>query len=433
MQNTHRRDQRPGEFDEWLQEDRTPYWPRFLGIFLVIAVIVGLNVYFLSPAIQRRVEYAFLRAQAELRNSRPHDMYIPTPVLATQSTQLLTVVATPISTSTPSQAQPAADMPTAMPTATPLSPSVILQANCQEPQGWNNCGPATLSMALRFYGWTENQYTVSAATKPNKDDRNVSPGEMVAYTFSLGNMYAATGYATDIQFLKFMIANGFPVIVETWFVPEPNDEMGHYRLLTGYDDAAQQFVAQDSYSGPHQKVSYAELEPLWRVFNRVYVVVCEAGRTIELQALLSPTLDQESMYRSALAVALAEIAADPQDRYAWVTAGTNYVGLGLYEEAAAAYDQARLLRLPWRMLWYQFGPFEAYLHVGRYQDVINLADANLKTTPNLEESYYYRALARQALGDQAGWQGDLRQALRYNPNLEIASRLLGELGPDRGP
>jgi tetratricopeptide (TPR) repeat protein len=139
------------------------------------------------------------------------------------------------------------------------------------------------------------------------------------------------------------------------------------------------------------------------------------------------------MYRNALAVAHAEIAANPEDPYAWFNAGTNYVGLGQFEQAAAAYDQARLLKLPWRMLWYQFGPFEAYLHVGRYQDVVNLADANLKTTPNLEESYYYRALARQALGDQAGWREDLRKALHYNPHFDVAARLLGDLGPDRGP
>ncbi len=435
MHNTNRRDQRPGEFEDWLQEDRTPYWPRFLAVFLVIAIIVGLNVYFLSPAIRRRVDYVFLRAQAELRNSRPHDLYIPTPALATRSTQppIAQLSPTPASTPVPSQVQPAGGVATATPASTPLPPSVVLQANCQEPQGWNNCGPATLSMALRFYGWTENQYTVSAATKPDQDDRNVSPGEMVAYTFSLGDMYAAMGYATDTQLLKLLISNGFPVIIETWFIPKPQDEMGHYRLLTGYDDGAQQFVTQDSYSGPNQKVSYAEVESYWKVFNRVYVVICEAGRAAELQALLGSELDQEGMYQRALAVAHAEIAANPEDPYAWFNAGTNHVGLGQYEQAAAAYDQARLLKLPWRMLWYQFGPFEAYLHVGRYQDVVNLADANLKTTPNLEESYYYRALARQALGDQAGWREDLRQALHYNPHLEIAARLLGDLGPDRGP
>ena len=45
----------------------------------------------------------------------------------------------------------------------------------------------------------------------------------------------------------------------TWFIPEPDDEMGHYRLLTGYDDAEAIFVTQDSYQGADQRGD-AEIE-----------------------------------------------------------------------------------------------------------------------------------------------------------------------------
>jgi tetratricopeptide (TPR) repeat protein len=221
-----------------------------------------------------------------------------------------------------------------------------------------------------------------------------------------------------------LLSSGFPVIVETWFIPEPNDEMGHYRLLTGYDDAAQQFLTQDAYSGPNQHLAYADLEAGWKVFNRVYVVICPAERAAALTSLLVQEGDQQAMHRRALAVSLQEIAQDAQDRYAWFNAGTNYAGLGQYKDAAAAYDQARLLRLPWRMLWYQFGPFEAYLHTGRYRDVIDLANANLKTSSYLEESYYYRALARRALGDKAGAKEDLTRALHYNPLFRAATDAL---------
>ena len=206
--------------------------------------------------------------------------------------------------------------------------------------------------------------------------------------------------------------------------PEPGDEMGHYRLLTGYDEAAQQFVTHDAYQGPDYPVPYAEMEAHWRVFNRAYVVVAEAGRAAELAALIGKGMEAEPMYRSALVVALAKVAEDPEDRYAWFNAGTNYVGLGQHAEAAAAYDRARSLHLPWRMLWYQPGPFEAYLRVGRYQDVIDLANANLRVAKNLEESYYYHALARRALGDEDGARADLRQALRYNPNFAPAAEAL---------
>jgi tetratricopeptide (TPR) repeat protein len=168
------------------------------------------------------------------------------------------------------------------------------------------------------------------------------------------------------------------------------------------------------------------LVDLWRVFNRVYVVVCPAGRADELLGLLGDQIAPQRMYGDALALAQAEIDADPQDRYAWFNAGTNYLGLGQYERAAAAYDQARLLKLPWRMLWYQFGPFEAYLRVGRYQDVIALADANLRTSKNLEESYCYRALARRAQGDEQGARVDLETALRYNPLYEAAQEALDD-------
>ena len=281
-------------------------------------------------------------------------------------------------------------------------------------------------MALCYYGWAEDQYAVAQHTKPDKNDKNVSPCEMVTYVDSLQDVVAVMGYATDQHVLKLLLSSGFPVIVETWFVPEPDDEMGHYRLLTGYDDAAQHYVTQDSYNGPDQRLPYAEMDEHWKVFNRVYVVVAEADRVAELRSLLPDGGEERAMHRRALDQALTEIEADPEDRYAWFNAGTNYVGLGELEKAAEAYDRARVLKLPYRLLWYQFGPFEAYLGTGRYQDVIDLANANLQAADNLEESYYYRATARRALGDRDGARGDLERALRLNPLFDRAAEALKE-------
>ena len=428
---------RPPEQDRWAGDAGATLWPRVTAALLVIAVIVAVNVVLLSPVIRRRAEYAFLHAQTAWKRLQPRDLYLPTPVLPAQTVSLPAAAPTPTPTvSAPAGGQPPLSTRSALPTPnqpppappapTPLPSSVVLETECHEPQGWNNCGPATVAMALRYYGWTENQYTVAQATKPDKNDKNVSPAEMAAYAFSLGDMYAYVGYAADQGVLKRLLGSGFPVIVETWFIPEPDDEMGHYRLLTGYDDVAQQYVTQDSYQGPNQSLSYGELRAHWKVFNRVYVVICEAERAQELLALLQDQGDGRAQARRGLDVALAEIAADSQDRYAWFNAGTNYLALGMSFEAVAAYDQARRLKLPYRMLWYQFGPFEAYLDVGRYQDVIDLANANLQAADNLEESYYYRALARKALGDLPGAENDLQAALRYNPLFALAARALNE-------
>jgi tetratricopeptide (TPR) repeat protein len=84
------------------------------------------------------------------------------------------------------------------------------------------------------------------------------------------------------------------------------------------------------------------------------------------------------------------------------------------------------------MLWYQFGPYEAYYQVGRYDDVILLADTALQDRPYLEEAFYYKALALQAQGDTAGALENFRQAADFNPNFLAARDALAALGGSGG-
>jgi tetratricopeptide (TPR) repeat protein len=101
--------------------------------------------------------------------------------------------------------------------------------------------------------------------------------------------------------------------------------------------------------------------------------------------------------------------------------------LGQPVEAAAANDHARQLGLHYRMLWYQFGPYESYYEAGRYDDVISLANATLATAKNLEESYLWRGKARLAQGDVKGARADFETALRYHENWPPAVEALAEL------
>ena len=48
--------------------------------------------------------------------------------------------------------------------------------------------------------------------------------------------------------------------------------------------------------------------------------------------------------------------------------------------------------------------------------------------PVLEESYYWRALSREALGDTKGSIKDLRLAIKYHPGFEPALTQLQQLG-----
>jgi tetratricopeptide (TPR) repeat protein len=108
-----------------------------------------------------------------------------------------------------------------------------------------------------------------------------------------------------------------------------------------------------------------------------------------------------------------------------------------YAGAADAYDQAFASvypniaedERPWRMMWYQTGPYWAYFYSGRYYDVISLATTTLDamSKPVLEESYYWRALAREALGDTSGAIADLKEAVRLNPNFLVGQQQLDRI------
>jgi tetratricopeptide (TPR) repeat protein len=117
------------------------------------------------------------------------------------------------------------------------------------------------------------------------------------------------------------------------------------------------------------------------------------------------------------------------DAFGWFNLGSSLLGLGDGAAAADAFDRAREVGLPWRMLWYQFGPFEAYATQGRWQDVAALATANLRNAGNLEESIYWRGRAHAAAGDAAAAAADYRRALELNPGFAAAQAALASGGP----
>lgn len=301
-------------------------------------------------------------------------------------------------------------------------------------QDWNNCGPATLTMALSFYDYPQTDQHVAANwLKPNSEDKNVSPWQMAEYVNTQldGSLRAIVRQGGTMDLLKVLISNDFAVLTEEGYDPEGQNLgwMGHYLLMSGYDDARQVFTTQDSYDGPNMEYTYEHVDEYWRHFNRVYLVVYPPAREDELMELLGSDADEDQNWANALERARAETVANQQDAFNWFNMGTNFVGLGMYQEAATAYDQARNLGLPWRMNWYQFGMFEAYLAVGRNDDVIALAQANLNDGGGqyVEETFYYGGLAREAMGETQRAISNLDQAVFFNPNFTPAIEARAEI------
>ncbi len=301
-------------------------------------------------------------------------------------------------------------------------------------QGWNNCGPATLTTALSHFGWEHDQYVAASWLKPDPNDKNVSAWQMAEYVNTQTPQRALVRYGGDLDLLHRLIVADFPVIIAAGYEPDGYDWMGHYLLVMGYDRQAGTFLTQDSFLGPDTNYAESEIDGYWRHFNRVYLVIYQPEREGELLALLGDNADSSANAALALETARQEVVADNEDPFGWFNMGTSYALLGQYEEAAVAFDQARNVGpgLPWRMLWYQFGMFEAYYETGRYEDVIALAQVNLATTVDehpIEETYYYAGLARAALGEIDRAVSNYQQALRINPNFTPAREALSALQP----
>ncbi|MGD2057238.1 MAG: tetratricopeptide repeat protein, partial [Anaerolineales bacterium] len=147
-----------------------------------------------------------------------------------------------------------------------------------------------------------------------------------------------------------------------------------------------------------------------------------------LEDILGEHLDRDANRERGVERAREEIVANPQDAYAWFNLGTNLVYFERYREASEAYDQALSLGLPWRFTRYQFGPYLAYFHSGRTEDVIELANATLNRTAKAEESLLWRGWAKYRLGDVNGAVADFQAALRVNPNYGDAQYALEFLG-----
>lgn len=320
------------------------------------------------------------------------------------------------------------------PTATPLPTAVRLQNIQIIPQKFNNCGPANLTITLGYHGINVDQLDVGAAVKPNYDDRNVSPGELVDYVNEETPMQARYFVGGSVELLKQLIAAGYPVIVEKGLYPNAWEGwMGHYLTVIGYDEAAQEFISLDTFLGPWdnsgRRDSYESVDEFWQMFNHTFILVYPPEEEAEVLALLPPELNDPVTMWQATAVSNQTLTAtQPGNPYVWFNLGSSLTHLAqltddatLYASAAAAFDQARTIGLPWRMLWYQFEPYAAYLANGRIDDIFTLSDAILSTEggQNVEETHLYRSYAYAAQGNEAAAATALATALDLNPNLQL--------------
>ncbi len=409
-------------------------------VIVALLVLVGLAA-MQVPAVETRARNLYSRIYYRLNPPTENEFgpsqqgTISVDVLATLTAMAPTATPEPTATDV-QQAAVATEMPTPTNTPIPVPASFALYGMGLEYQTMNNCGPANLSMNVTYWGWTTNQHITEEALKTHKDDRNVMLQEMLDFVQAKTNLKGQLRYGGDIEVIKRLLSGGFPVLLERGHTDEEDGWMGHYSIITAYDDSTQTVQIPDTLLGM-MNMTYSELEHDWWHFDGIYLVVYPAEREQEVLTLLGEDADPARNLQNTLAKVEARIQqVSGQDLFfAVYSKGSVLVEMGDYLGAAQAYDQAFALYnqldfglRPWRITWYQVGPYLAYYYTGRYQDALNLADQTIANTsfPSLPETWYWGGQSALMLGDKVTAERYFRKALEFYPGWDLATQGLAQ-------
>jgi tetratricopeptide (TPR) repeat protein len=415
------------------QPDYIPYLRKKRKCLLLLVVVsaalavLGIFIY-QAPRVNRLVNYrldiavAYVQKLIHPVSNLPtpavkNEAEIPDPAVTTESSPTLTPEPVIIPMFTPTVTL----VPTPIPGQVQLTPPEYDED--RDLQDMNNCGPATLALYLRFFGWEGDQKEISNVIKPTRNDKNVNVEELVYYVRTkAGWLNAEFRVGGDLDTLKRLIAAGIPVMIEETFTTDrqwwigDDQWTGHYLLITGYDDAVHEFTVHDTEVGTNQKMTYSDLDENWQSFNRVYIMVYLPETEEVIKRALGEDWDVDTNRQKALDSAETAAQSDPGNAFAWFNVGTNLTYFEKYHEAAVAYDTARTLGLPQRMLRYQFGPFIAYFHSLQTDEVMALTKYALEITRTSEEAMLWRGWAEYRKGNSGTALNYFREALLIRPD-----------------
>lgn len=322
--------------------------------------------------------------------------------------------------------------PTLVPTPkpTPLPAVKILNNDYHVFQTFNNCGPASLSMVLSYYGIRKTQEELGLELRPVQnakginDDKSVTMHELTDKATELGfsAVYRPNG---DIELLKQFIYNGLPVIARTLL--ENNDDVGHYRVIKGYDDITGELLQDDSLQGHNLKFFYSDFLGLWKKFNYEYLVLVPPEKESLAKNILGENYDEAAAWSKTLARARQDLINDPDDIYGRLNLVIALYHAKDFAQAAAEYEKIES-QLSFRTLWYQIEPVLVYFELGNYDKVLAMVE-KIFQDQNIaySELYILRGQIFQARNDLASAKKEFEKAVFYNKNLKAAQDALASV------
>ena len=286
-------------------------------------------------------------------------------------------------------------------------------------QTFNNCGPAALSMALSYYGINESQVTLGRQLRPyqvasgDNDDKSVTLEELAekSVEYDLVAYHRPMG---SIELIKKFITYDIPVMARTW--TKVNEDIGHYRVVKGYDDATSELIQDDSLQGKNLRYSYGEFNELWSKFNYDYLVLVPKEKEKVAEAILGSDLDVNSSWERAVENSLAELTEDPTDIYSRFNLSVAYYNTKQFDKSVEEFEKVER-QLPFRTLWYQIEPILSYYELGNYQRVFLITDKILNNNNRaFSELYMIRGEIYKKQGKTDAARKEYEKAVYYNSN-----------------
>jgi len=285
-------------------------------------------------------------------------------------------------------------------------------------------------MALSYYGINKSQQELGQDLRPyqnpfgNNDDKSVTLDELAekATEYNLVPFHRPNG---TIELIKQFIAYDIPVTTRTRLTE--NDDIGHYRVVKGYDDTTAEFIQDDSMQGHNLRYSYSRFRSLWLMFNYEYLVLVPQDKEQIARIILGEDADLNTSWKKAVDKSQKELESNPDNIYARFNLSVALYHNGDFKNAVSEYETVEN-KLPFRTLWYQIEPIQAYFVLGDYQKVFDLSNKIFNyQNKAFSELYIMRGEIFKKQGNIKDAKREFEKAVFYNKNLKSAQLLLQSL------
>ena len=294
-------------------------------------------------------------------------------------------------------------------------------------QTFNNCGPASLSIALSYFDIIESQQSLGQALRPyqnpqgDNDDKSVTLEELAekAEEFGFVSYHRPAG---NIELLKNFVNNDMPVITRTWL--KPNEDIGHFRVVKGFDNLRGHLIQDDSLQGKNLRYTYDEFNAIWKKFNYEYLVLVPKNKIEIAEKILGENTEEQVAWTNALGLSQSELAKNPNDVDARFNLSVAWNHVGNHQEAVKEFEKVQN-QLSRRTLWYQIEPVLSYYYLEDYDKVFEISDHVLADGNRaFSELYVLRGEIYLKQGKKDLAKQEFEKAVFYNTSLKSAQEAL---------